>query len=127
MPADHSPPLAFQAQQLYALRVHRLENSSVLDLFRENERAAERQAPQQQPSLQESKASAAAQKPTGGRLDCMVCMDAERRMVCLPCSCFVACESCAGILTTEAARQRRRPRCPACRKEVHKFMRINVH
>jgi hypothetical protein len=67
--------------------------------------------------VKQEKAGAEQQREEAqGRLECALCMDAERNVLFLPCSHVVACGGCAALLSD----------CPMCRREIEQKLPLNL-
>ena len=64
---------------------------------------------------------AAPQQP---ELLCVVCEDAPRQAVTLPCGHVCACLACMRALAERAEAAGQRPLCPYCRAEVAQWMQV---
>jgi hypothetical protein len=58
-------------------------------------------------------------------LDCTICLDKRRNMLCLPCSHMPVCKGCWQAVSTLAGVARKVSRCPLCRTVVEQIHTVN--
>ncbi|TYZ63018.1 hypothetical protein PybrP1_008475 [[Pythium] brassicae (nom. inval.)] len=60
-------------------------------------------------------------KAGGGNSDCVICMDAVRDAICVPCGHIAGCHSCLSAIKRQSGA---RTTCPICRSLVHSVVKI---
>ncbi|KAH8813468.1 hypothetical protein DL96DRAFT_1626133 [Flagelloscypha sp. PMI_526] len=67
-----------------------------------------------------------ATRPPPAPSQCVVCMSANREVICWPCRCLTVCDECRESMASGAASSSSGSRCPCCRRVVEGFSRIYV-